>query len=68
MTTLWIGDDTRERMLGYKDAAYMLTVPAYARFLYEVEREEPLRPIPWQRPTGVKPADTGGTRQIKSLH
>ena len=36
MTTSWIGDDKRERDLGLKDAAFMLTVPVYARYLVDV--------------------------------
>jgi hypothetical protein len=60
MTTTWMGDDLRQRPLGYKDAAYMLTVPLFARYLYEVARDQPLRKIPWQTPSGVKPNDNGG--------
>lgn len=60
MTTTWIGDDLRERMLGYKDASYMQAVPTYARFLYEVARTQPLQKIPWERPEGVKASDIGG--------
>jgi len=60
LNTAWIGDDLRQRQLGYKDAAYMLTVPLIARFLYETQREMPLKPIPWERPPGVKANDNGG--------
>jgi len=60
MTTSWIGDELRQRPLGTKDAAYMLTVPMFARFVYETERDLPLRPIPWDRPAGVKSGDNGG--------
>jgi penicillin-binding protein 1A len=61
MTTTWIGDDKRERPLGYKDAAFMLTVPMFARYIYEVAAGQPLVEIPWERPKGVKAHDTGGT-------
>jgi penicillin-binding protein 1A len=61
MTTTWIGDDKRERPLGYKDAAFMLTVPMFARYMWEVTAGQPLEEIPWERPKGVKPNDTGGT-------
>jgi penicillin-binding protein 1A len=61
MTTSWIGDDRRERPLGFKDAAFMLTVPMTARYLYEVTAGQPLKDIPWERPPGVKATDTGGT-------
>ena len=60
MTTTWIGDDRRERPLGFKDAAFMLTVPMAARYLYEVTAGQPLQDIPWERPVGVKATDTGG--------
>jgi len=60
MITAWIGDDKRERPLGYKDAAFMLTVPMAARFLYETTSGQPLREIPWERPPGVRANDTGG--------
>ena len=60
MITTWIGDDRRERPLGYKDAAFMLTVPMAARFLSETTAGQPLRDIPWERPAGVRANDTGG--------
>ncbi|MES1204751.1 MAG: hypothetical protein ABUS79_02330, partial [Pseudomonadota bacterium] len=60
MTTTWVGDDLRQRPLGAKDAAFMLTVPMFARFINEVTVGQPLREIPWDRPPGVKPNDTGG--------
>jgi penicillin-binding protein 1A len=60
MTSTWIGDDLRERPLGYKDAAFMLTVPMFARYLTEVTAGQPLVDVPWERPAGVKADDTGG--------
>ena len=60
MTSTWIGDDLRERPLGLKDAAFMLTVPMFARFITEVAANQPLRDVPWQRPPGVRADDTGG--------
>ena len=60
MTTTWIGDDLRERPLGQKDAAFMLTVPMFARYMNEVTAGQPLQDIPWERPPGVKADDTGG--------
>jgi penicillin-binding protein 1A len=61
MTTTWIGDDRRERPLGHKDAAFMLTVPMFARYMWDVASVQPLQEIPWDRPRGVKAGDTGGT-------
>jgi penicillin-binding protein 1A len=61
MTTTWLGDDLRERPLGLKDAAFMLTVPMFARYMTEVTAGQPLQEIPWERPPGVKAGDTGGT-------
>ena len=60
MTTAWVGDDLRERPLGAKDAAFMITVPMFARYINEVAVGQPLREIPWERPPGVKADDTGG--------
>jgi penicillin-binding protein 1A len=60
MTSAWVGDDLRERPLGAKDAAFMITVPMFARYINEVGVGQPLREIPWERPPGVKPGDTGG--------
>ncbi len=60
MTTTWIGDDLRERALGLKDAAFMITVPMFARYMTEVAAQQPLQDIPWERPPGVKLGDTGG--------
>jgi penicillin-binding protein 1A len=60
MTTAWVGDDLRERPLGVKDAAFMITVPMFARYINEVGVGQPLREIPWERPATVKPGDTGG--------
>ncbi len=60
MTTTWIGDDLRERALGLKDAAFMLTVPMFARYMTEVTAGQPLQDVPWERPPGVKKDDTGG--------
>ncbi len=60
MVTTWIGDDRRERPLGFKDAAFMLTVPMAARFLREVTADQPLDEIPWERPPGVRANDIGG--------
>ena len=56
----WIGDDLRERPLGQKDAAFMLTVPMFARYMTEVTARQPLVDVPWERPPGVKSDDTGG--------
>jgi penicillin-binding protein 1A len=61
MTTTWIGDDRHERPLGHKDAAFMLTVPMFARYMWDVAALQPLQEIPWERPRGVRPGDTGGT-------
>jgi penicillin-binding protein 1A len=61
MTTTWIGDDKRQRPLGHKDAAFMLTVPMFARYMTDVTSGQKLQDIPWERPRGVKASDTGGT-------
>src|SRR5437764_9035309 len=58
MTSAWIGDDLRERAIGAKAAAFMLTVPMFARYLTEVTAKQPLVDVPWERPPGVKADDT----------
>jgi penicillin-binding protein 1A len=60
MTTTWLGDDKRERPLGHKDAAFMLAVPMFSRYLWDVAQDQNLLDIPWAIPPGVKPSDTGG--------
>ena len=40
-TTVWMGDDTRERALGKNDAAYMTVVPLWARYMYEATEGYP---------------------------
>jgi penicillin-binding protein 1A len=61
MTSTWLGDDKRERPLGHKDAAFMLAVPMFSRYMWEVAQDQNLDNIPWSRPAGVKANDTGGT-------
>jgi len=60
LTTAWIGDDTYERELGYKDASFMLSVPMWARYMAAAVGTMPLEEIPWDRPPGVKANDSGG--------
>ena len=60
LTTAWLGDDTYERQLGYKDASFMLSVPMWARFMYQAVGTQPLVEIPWEKPPGLKPKDEGG--------
>jgi penicillin-binding protein 1A len=60
LTTAWLGDDTYERQLGYKDASFMLSVPMWARYMAQAAGGQPLEEIPWERPAGVKANDTGG--------
>jgi penicillin-binding protein 1A len=61
MTTAWVGNDKLDRPIGHKDAAFMIAVPMWARYMWEVAAAQPLQEIPWERPKGVKPDDTGGT-------
>ncbi len=64
LTSAWIGDDTYERQLGYKDASFMLSVPMWARYMAAASSELPIEEIPWERPPGVKPHDTGGPLKL----
>ncbi len=60
MTTAWMGEDTYERQLGYKDASFMLSVPMWARYMAVAASDMPLEEIPWDTPPGVKKGDRGG--------
>jgi penicillin-binding protein 1A len=61
MSTVWLGDELHQRPLGDKDASFMLSVPMWARYMYQVSADQPLDEIPWERPPGVlKANDIGG--------
>jgi penicillin-binding protein 1A len=60
MTTAWMGDDTYQRQLGYKDASFMLSVPMWARYMAHAVGDQPLEEIPWDKPPSVKANDVGG--------
>jgi penicillin-binding protein 1A len=59
ITSVWLGDDLRERPLGTHDAAYMTVVPLWARYMAETARQHPNLEIPWQLPEGVRSRDRG---------
>jgi penicillin-binding protein 1A len=59
ITTVWMGDDVRERPLGKDDAAYMTVEPMWARYMAELTAEHPNQEIPWLRPEGVSAKDRG---------
>ena len=63
VTTIWLGDDDRERELGKQDAAYMTVVPMWARYMFEVAHDFPNPEIPWAVPEGVSPTDRGDHRK-----
>jgi penicillin-binding protein 1A len=60
LTTTWLGDDLRERPLGKDDAAFMMAVPVWARYMAEAAQGQPQREIPWEVPAGLKKDDRGG--------
>jgi membrane carboxypeptidase/penicillin-binding protein len=60
MALAWLGDDKYERQLGYKDASFMLSVPMWARFMFQAVGDQPLQEIPWEVPAHVKSTDIGG--------
>src|SRR5262249_58016315 len=62
LTTMWLGDDRRERPLGKDDAAFMMAVPVWARYMAEVSAGQPLKEIPWELPAGVSAHDRGGMK------
>jgi membrane carboxypeptidase/penicillin-binding protein len=60
LTSVWVGDDTYERQLGYTDASFTISVPMWARYMYAAAHEMPLIELPVERPPNVKPNDRGG--------
>ena len=62
LTTMWLGDDLRERPLGKDDAAFMMAVPVWARYMAEASQGQKLIEIPWDVPAGVKKDDRGGSK------
>jgi penicillin-binding protein 1A len=62
LTTMWLGDDLRERPLGKDDAAFMMAVPVWARYMAEASQGQKLGEIPWEVPAGMKKDDRGGTK------
>jgi len=67
ITSVWMGDDLRERPLGLEDASYMTVVPMWARFMAETASEHPNLDIPWEVPPGVRSDDRGGTKGEQAL-
>jgi penicillin-binding protein 1A len=65
LTTTWLGDDLRERPLGRDDAAFMTSVPFWARYMFEVTQGRTFHDIPWEVPQGVDPKDRGGQKGVK---
>ena len=59
ITTVWLGDDKKERALGAKDAAFMTVIPMWARYMNEAYRNFPNPDIPWSLPAGQNPNDRG---------
>ncbi len=59
ITTIWMGDDLRERPLGRDDAAYVTVVPVWARYMRSATEGHPNKEIPWEVPDGVDPLDRG---------
>jgi penicillin-binding protein 1A len=71
ISTVWMGDDMRERPLGRTDAAYIVVEPMWARFMAQAAIGHPNREIPWEVPPGVDPKDRGehakGSKKTMSL-
>lgn len=68
ITTVWMGDDMRERELGKDDAAYMTVVPLWTRYLYPLTRGHANEEIPWETPEGVDPKDRGSHKKGDTGH
>ncbi len=75
ITIVWAGDDRRVRTLGREDAAYIVIVPLWARYMWEVAQHYPNDPVPWSVPAGVDKDDRGdhskgtrGARMVLNRH
>lgn len=62
ISSVWMGDDLRQRPLGLKDAAFQTVVPVWSRFMVRAAEGHPNREIPWTTPPGVNPDDRGGRK------
>ncbi len=62
VSTIWLGDDLRERPLGKKDAAFMMAEPVWGRYMFEATNGQDLKELPFAVPAGVNPGDRGGGR------
>ncbi len=62
ITTVWMGDDLRERPLGLKDAAFITVMPVWSRYMAEVTQGHENLEVPWATPAGVDPNDRGGRK------
>ena len=65
ITTVWLGDDLKQRALGRNDAAFLTVEPLWARYMWEVARGFPNLDVPWRVPPGVNPKDRGSHTQGK---
>ncbi len=68
LTTVWMGDDMRQRPLGVKDAAYMTVEPMWARYMYKATQGHPNKDIPWNVPDGLSLSDRGDHSRGKTMH
>jgi penicillin-binding protein 1A len=59
ITSVWLGDEDRQRPLGLKDAAYMTAVPMWSRYMRKATQGHENLDIPWEVPEGVSPRDRG---------
>ncbi|MCP4446143.1 MAG: hypothetical protein GY811_12475 [Myxococcales bacterium] len=67
LTTVWMGDDMRQRPLGVKDAAYMTVEPMWARFMHKAAQGHPNKEIPWNVPEGMNLKDRGDHSRGKTM-
>jgi len=67
LTTVWMGDDMRERPLGVDDAAYMTVEPMWARYMRKATIGHPNKEIPWNVPEGLSLSDRGDHTRGKTM-
>jgi penicillin-binding protein 1A len=65
VTSVWMGDDLRQRPLGKKDASFMVVEPLWARYMYAVVKDYPNPELPWRVPAGQRERDRGDMNKGK---
>ncbi len=64
LTAAWMGDDHYERPIGTFDASFNTALPMWARYMFQVSTNIPLRDVPWRSAQGTWLHQQPGTPQL----